>query len=103
MKASQILEIALNTRYSPDEYMCHCITEVCEDLKGNDAAGLFLVDKIEKILDTANTIVLCNYLKRTSKKYAAFEKRWGHDSKACYDMRVAFWQDMINELKVSGL
>lgn len=103
MKASELLTLALETKYNRYVYMCHCINDLSSVTKGSDMAQLFLINKIEKLLDQENTTVLCNYLKFTNTKYRGYYTRWSHESKACYNMRVAFWRDMIAELKEQGL
>lgn len=103
MKASELLTLALETKYDKYNYMCHCIAEVSELHNGSNEARIFLVNKIDTLLDQQDTLVLCNYLKYTNDKYRGYYTRWSHESKACYNMRVAFWRDMIAELKEQGL
>jgi alkyl sulfatase BDS1-like metallo-beta-lactamase superfamily hydrolase len=103
MKASELLTLALETKYDRYNYMCHCISEVADSLRYCDNARLFLINKIETLLNQEDTTVLCSYLKFTNTKYRGYYTRWSHESKACYNMRVAFWRDMIAELKEQGL
>ena len=103
MKASELLTIALETKYDRYCYMCHCINDVAYSLPATDEPREFLIDKIETLLNEEHTTVLCNYLKFTNNKYRGYYTRWDHESKACYNMRVAFWRDMITELEAEGL
>lgn len=103
MKASELLNLALQN-YKPSSYMCHEIDAIVISLNVPrlDAAD-FLCEKINDLLAPHDTIVLHNYMRYTNKRYNSYDKRYGYASKACHSMRVAFWQDMIAELKAEGL
>jgi hypothetical protein len=104
MKASELLTLALaqyeNQKFA---YMCHEIEQIAHVHGCAMDADQFLSDKIHAIMAPHGTIVIHNVLRNTSKKYAGYVNRYGHNCKACLKMRVAFWQDMIAELKTEGL
>lgn len=102
MKASELLSKALEN-YKINSFMCHELDYLEAQGEGRSEAHLYLHNKIHNLLAPHSTIVLHNLLRYTNKKYEGYNTRYGHNCKACYKMRVAFWQDMIAELKAEGL
>jgi len=102
MKASELLTLGLEN-YKIGSFMCHELDYLEAQGEGRSDAHLYLHYKIQGLLAPHDTIVLHNLLRYTNKKYEGYNKRYGHNCQACYKMRVAFWRDMIVELKEQGL
>lgn len=119
MKHSEIIQLALDTKYSRtraedtgeqerNHYMCHAITYTLAELYGvgyadvrNEAAEV--CEHFMPLIRTQATHCLSNYLTRTDKKYGAITKRYSHLTPSCYAKRVQFWENLIAELKEKGL
>ena len=116
MKASQIIRKALENNYAAvsahkeckSEYMCNAMAYALRSGRVVDPIDrLQLVemaqDTFMPLLRSEDTICLVNYLNSVDKKYASYANRWGHDSKACFKIRVAFWESHIAKLEAQGL
>lgn len=113
MKASQVIRLALDTKYAPKyyyggayrkhekhEFMCHAIKALADD---HDFDPYEVMSTFQPILENHNTNVIDYVLIATNKKYAAYKKRWSWNCNACFKIRVAFWEEHIKMLESKGL
>lgn len=110
MKLSELFQYALDNHYTRDEfikvrsnkesvYMCLAL-ENCQTSKNIESALILKAkDHVQAILQPYCCITLDTLLGRTSKLYKSYRVRWGFESKACFKMRVKFWEAVIEDLK----
>ena len=114
MKASELIKFALvNSFYvRPDnsqhgktsEYMCHAL-EYCVKHLPVEINDTLQEETRSYIMDEFNNscLTLFTYLARHDKKYKNYVERWGHASKACFNLRVKWFESLILKLESKGL
>ena len=115
MKASEVIQAALDNHYRTErysqlkhEFMCHAIEEYIQTKRGIDIfKAMNEVGEVTRyfmpLFEEYNTGVLTNYLKYTNKRYAYYVVRFGQFTPFCVKVRVKFWRDLIADLKEKGL
>lgn len=115
MKASALIQAALKTHYirgcadyskgrNHSEYMCHAMRGYLLDNGLNPYADFVdhAVATFMPQIAEYDTGCLCVALKGMDKKYDRYARQYGHDSKACYKIRVQWWQAHIEKLQTMG-
>lgn len=117
MKASEIIQGALDNHYVAEtfhctdksEYMCSAVYHYAE-AQGLDTDALeiktllsIVQNTFMPIIESEDTICLTLYLKATDKDYADLVERLGHDSAECFSRRVTWWEHHIISLIERGL
>ena len=111
MKLSEVFQLALDNHYAADDskihthsvYMCHAL----DRLKAlNGAVSVDMIAKahnhIEILLRPSQCIALDTHLVRNSNLYKSYRARWGFHSRACFNQRVKFWNNVISYLQSVG-
>lgn len=109
MKPSVAIREALK-RYDREDYLCLVIDDVLQDAYpdmawleraniGHEIKSTFM----PTIKSKGDTDCLTVYLKETDRQYRYYVMRYGHDSKACFKRRVAWWERHIIALEERGL
>lgn len=107
MKISEVIQLALDTNYvrdydvnrKNDVYMCHAVAKL--NVPPNTQVAT--LQYIDSLLFPMNCITLGVFLARSNKLYNSYDKRFGFNSKVCFNMRVKFWKDTILKLQEKGM
>lgn len=115
MKASEIIQLALDTNYGEDfhqgqvPFMCIALCRIVKKHAGHEQfnevqraafkAEARILSRIE-YSDGQNT--LGTYLNKVDSTYRALCSGDGHESSACHEHRVNWYKQFIIELKESG-
>lgn len=112
MKLSEVFQLALDNHYVADDYgvekgstyMCHALDRL-KWYNVGISSGLIsqAQNHIEDLLRPSHCIALHTHLCRTSSLYKSYTARWGFSSKACFNQRVKFWNNVISDLQEKGL
>lgn len=116
MKASEVIQAALDNHYqvtpknadSREYFMCHAIVAFMKKRDNLNFGSAYqnaqvITQTFMPLLQSNNTSVLTNYLKRVNKRYAYYSTRFNDNTPYCIRMRVEFWKNHIAELKEKGL
>lgn len=89
------------------EYMCHAIEfyAMVNDSYYGESNEIIVATQeaiMSKFGDFCET--LTTHLKKNGcKKYKSHHGRWGHNSKACFNLRVKWYENLIEELEAQEL
>lgn len=111
MKASVLIKMALeqgfyvrdqdskdNKQKDAAEYMCHALEAMRPESEHTEFAKNLIMEKFNN-----KCLTLFTHMSRHDKKYKSYNARWGHDSKACFNLRVKWYENLIVELESKGL
>lgn len=117
MKASEIIQLALDTNYGEDfhkgqvPFMCIALYRI---VKGARAELSPKVNEVQRAAFKAEARILSRieysdgqntlgtYLNKVDSTYRALCSADGHESSACHEYRVNWYKQFIIELKESG-
>lgn len=107
MKASVLIKVALEQGFyvrgiggdykqkGASEFMCHALDIMYPEA---EHAKDLIMEKFN-----GECVTLFTHLSRHDNKYKSFRARWGQDSKACFNLRVKWYENLIVELESKGL
>lgn len=107
MKASELIKHALTNGFyvrnidwegQTSDFMCHAL-EFCRE---DESMTAWTKAYIENHFD-GQCSTLSSHLSRTDEKYKSYRARWGHHSKACFNLRVKWFEALILKLESKGL
>lgn len=107
MKASELIQLALDTKYARYEdgdgcfYMCTAISSVARDngvsrLRAEDVKDTFM----DIFIEEADSITLHGYLCRVSEEYKVIDDAF---CEAAFQIRCQWWRDHIKSLQEKGM
>lgn len=113
MKASVLIKMALEQGFYVREdvyekdsylklkasvYMCHALEIIQPESEHTELAKALIMKEFDN-----ECLTLFTYMSRHDKKYKSYRARWGHDSRACFNLRVKWYENLIIELESRGL
>lgn len=112
MKASELIKFALVNGFyvqpvkakdlKSSSYMCHAL-EYCQEKAGAKSMVVACAKHLIMLEFNNECLTLFTYLARHDKKYQNYRTCWGHDSKACFKLRVKWFEALILKLESKGL